>query len=543
MFVAFNVLIILLVLLIAYWWGNQGVFSAIIHLLCVITAGAVALAVWEPLTAGMLLRGGFFDSYAWGVSLVGVFVVTLFILRLATNRLVPANVDLPHWANVAFGFPVGAAAGVLTVGMLILGAGFIQSQRDVLGFAGMVRSSRDGQVKELQRLWLPCHKLTDEFYSWLSVTSLSTRRPLRHFSPNLYQQAGSLIRDSAKSGRGAVALPPSEATVEAAYVCPDLGRCALQVKFRRGAIDFGEQLSVSSAQVRLIARAQGREKPYVSFPVRWSQEITEGGIRTFQFDDVSHYITSIPGRESADVMIEFPLPAGLEPRFVQIKGTRYETPRAEPLTREGWGQILAGQVAAPRAALPADSAGARPLNPEDIRLSNSISPVHVSTNTLPGTMKEQDKLLIEGDAIFRQTRQRFSRALLIKGIAEPPGTRLVQVNVGRSSTANIYGPVRDRAGEGATPALVDDRGHQYTPIGYIHENPEGVRIKLEPSRGIRSITDLPHLPTAGDQKLRLLFRVTDGVTIVGFRLGDVTVGTCNLAVVGIRTRDEATRSG
>ena len=37
------------VLLIAYWWSNAGAFSALIHLLCVITAGALAFALWEPI--------------------------------------------------------------------------------------------------------------------------------------------------------------------------------------------------------------------------------------------------------------------------------------------------------------------------------------------------------------------------------------------------------------------------------------------------------------------------------------------------------------
>ncbi|NIM31085.1 MAG: hypothetical protein GTN60_07155, partial [Pseudomonas stutzeri] len=96
MFVVLNLIVIALVLLIAYWWANQGLFSAIIHLLCVIVAGALALAFWEPITLGLLLKGGFFDAYAWGVSLLGVFVLALLVLRLATNKLVPANVKIPR---------------------------------------------------------------------------------------------------------------------------------------------------------------------------------------------------------------------------------------------------------------------------------------------------------------------------------------------------------------------------------------------------------------------------------------------------------------
>ena len=111
MITVFNLVILGLVVLIGYWWANQGVFSGILHLLCVIVAGAIAFAFWEPLTVGLLLRGNAFDNYAWGVSLVGLFVAVLLPLRLATNKLIPANVDLPHWANLSFGFPVGAGSG------------------------------------------------------------------------------------------------------------------------------------------------------------------------------------------------------------------------------------------------------------------------------------------------------------------------------------------------------------------------------------------------------------------------------------------------
>ena len=59
-----NLLIIGLLGLITYWWGNQGLFSAILHLVCVVVAGAVALGLWEPLVVGVLLRGTWFDRRA-----------------------------------------------------------------------------------------------------------------------------------------------------------------------------------------------------------------------------------------------------------------------------------------------------------------------------------------------------------------------------------------------------------------------------------------------------------------------------------------------
>src|SRR4026209_1796579 len=98
-----NIVIIALVLLITYWWANQGFFSSILHLLCTIVAGAIALAFWELVTTKFLLRGSNFDDYAWGVSLISLFVLTLAVLRVATNKLAPNNVQLPHWANLVGG--------------------------------------------------------------------------------------------------------------------------------------------------------------------------------------------------------------------------------------------------------------------------------------------------------------------------------------------------------------------------------------------------------------------------------------------------------
>ena len=80
------------ILLITYWWANQGAFSALIHLLCVITAGAVAFALWEPLAYRMLSSSA--GEYAKGLVLLGVFILLLLVLRLATDRYLDASLDL-----------------------------------------------------------------------------------------------------------------------------------------------------------------------------------------------------------------------------------------------------------------------------------------------------------------------------------------------------------------------------------------------------------------------------------------------------------------
>ena len=525
-----NLVVIALVALIAYWWANQGLFSAIIHLLCVIVAGAVALSFWEILAYGLLMRGGFFDYFALGVSLLITFSLVLFVLRLATNKLVPANLQVPQWANVAFGYPVGAASGVLTVGLLVIGLGLIQSQRTILGFVGHGRSQA-GSVGAIDSLWLPVHQLTSDFYSQMSVGALSTSSPLRHYNPYLYQQAVSLSRDSYKNGKGQVAMRPSQASVESVWICPNT--CVVQVRFKRGARDFGDQLTVSSSQVRLISEADGTERPAVAFPVRWRQEIPDGGSKIFHFDDLSHYATTVPGRETADILFQFPWREGLLPRFIQIKNARLEVKnilRMPSCTRV----MASGGTAA--AITAADFAGARRLpggaDPRSggISLSSSLAPVSTSTNMKPGSIKARDKKLSEGIAVFSRERTHIGRALTIDQFYEPAGTRVVQVDVSRGRPGSIFGRIADEAGDDAVPMLVDSDGHTYTAIGYLYEMTQGVEIRLNPRQGL-SADQIPHLPTSGNQKLRMVFLVTVNSTIIGLQYGDAIVARCNLLVI------------
>ncbi len=523
-----NIAVTVLVLLIGYWWANQGLFSAIIHLVCVIVAGALALAFWEPLVFGLLMRGSFFDPYATGVGLLGTFVVALVILRVATNKLVPGNVLLPKWANLGFGYPVGLASGVLTVGLLLIGVGMVQSQRSLLGFVGYGRASA-GTVGQVDSLWLPVHRLTDEFYSRLSVGALSTGRPLRHYNPDLDQQAASLVRDSFRGGRGQVSMRPSQASVEWVKVCPE--KCVVKVSFARGARDYGSQLTISGSQVRLVAAADGSAKPHVAFPVRWRQEVPDGSRQIFLFDDPSHYVTTIPGRELADFLFEFSWREGLLPEFIQIKNARLEVrqvqsmPSCARVMRDGGGARSAA----------ADFTGKRQLRVGSglrgggINVSNSIAPVMTSTNRLPGSMSERDKQLFEGFALFGRDRAFVGRALRIDSFYEAPGTRIVQVDVSRGQPASIFGALADTAGDGAVPRLVDSLGNTYTAIGYVHEKTEGIEIRLHPAEGL-SADLIPHLPTSGSQKLRVVFQVTINSTIVGLQLGDVALARCNLPV-------------
>lgn len=529
MIVILNLIIIFIVLLIAYWWANQGLFSAILHLVCVIAAGAIALALWEPVTVGLLLSGKSFDDYAWGVSLVVLFCVSLLVLRVAADKMAPGNVNIPSWANLSFGFVVGLAAAIITAGILFTGIGFLQSHKEIMGYTGYGRSTRDASVTRTgPGLWLPVHEITTKFYEFLSVGSLYphfNNTPLAHYNPELYKQA-SLVRDSFDQGKGKLSLLPSAATVHQLRHDEQNNRYAVEIEFKARARDFGHQLTLSSSQIRLITWPVNGT-PQIIHPDAWTQDTQNQGRRRFRFDDATHYITTIPGRESGKFVIEFAVPSGHVPRFIQVRGTRFALPEAQPVPPGsiGWatGPSSSNNVTiSPVAGAPIQSL---------LQVTNRIEPIQVSRNQLPGTMREHERYLVEGTLTYRRGGQHPSRNLIILGIEQPIGTKVVQLNVSRGTAADIFGPVRAQAGENAELALVDSQGNRYSPIGYMHTQTSGaITLRLEPTRFLRTAGDLPILPTAGQDTLKLIFRVTEGTTIVGFRYGDITVGTCNLSV-------------
>ena len=187
-----NIVIVGLIGLIAYWWANQGFLSGLLHLVCVITAGAMALAWWEPITVDYLLSKSWWSGLMPGAAMLLTFIVTLVILRLAADKLAFANTRLPRPIDMVGGGVLGAASGVLTVGLLMLGVGFIDQPQAILGYTGWTRNQEGLVAAPEQRLWLPVDAWVVRFYETLSVGVLHPDlggRPLAEWNPYLDRQA------------------------------------------------------------------------------------------------------------------------------------------------------------------------------------------------------------------------------------------------------------------------------------------------------------------------------------------------------------------
>ena len=143
----------------------------------------------------------------------------------------------------------------------------------------------------------------------------------------------------------------------------------------------------------------------------------------------------------------------------------------------------------------------------------------------------REGFITDGYGEFKPGGTRPARKLRLKGIVESEGTRIVQLTVRRGSAGDIFNPaLRQQAGNNATPMLMDSLGRTYRPIGYIYDRGDSVNLSLSPRRPIRTVAELPQLSPSGGRKLVLIFSVTEGVQLVGLRLGDIPMASCNLTV-------------
>ncbi|MCH2134379.1 MAG: hypothetical protein MK116_11570 [Phycisphaerales bacterium] len=539
----FNFMIIIMVFLIAYWWSNQGFFSGLLHMAAVIVAGAVSISVWELLVWDLAMGNtAFMDNYISGLSFVFVFVGVLVLLRVGTDRLVPENLSLPPALDMAGGFVTGAVAGILAVGLLLTGIGFLQRPHEFMGYKGYGRSkSGTSEITEVgAKMWLPADWLATGFYELASVTGLRPDiggTPLRQYNPELYKQS-TLLRDTVNGDKGQVYFVPDAAVASTPMVSEFDGRryITVPVEFDATARDFGRQLTVAKGQARLVGKSYGTKTPEIIYPSYWVQDTAVGGQMDaifpgfYRFDDMSNYVTSVPGREQTKAKFIFEVPEDFEPNFIQLKGLRLALD--EPRDRDFLVVLSDAQPLGRQAEFDLDPGG-------DISSAVKVGANlkflrSVSKNKMPSSMSEEGGYLTEGYMTVRLGNAgRVGRGLQIRGISQTEGTTIIQVDVSRYSPANLFSEVRKLSRPGDRLQLTDTDGNTYAPIGYYYKGREGTEIKLDRTNFLRTLEELGTQPASGStQQMVLFFEVTNGSTLDELYLGDVMVGY----IEGVQTR-------
>lgn len=579
-----NLFAIVLVLLTAYLWMARGFWSALIHLVCTLIAGAVAFGVWEPLSYFLLAlapeRGflTFLEGIAWGAGLIVPFALTLFVTRLISDGVIPANVQNNKALDYVGAIACGLGSGVVTAGVLVIAIGYTRVGSNFLGYRPVnyteQRQLGSGSLERTGGLWVPVDRLTASLYQTASRTSLSTGTPLATWHPNV-DVAGYATKISHGDGKSRNAIKAEDFQVlgawrvggddsrvsdlltfksgEPAQPYVDLngetvstGRLiGYTIRFAAGARESSGQVIFGNGQVRLLMTSPSGES-IEAFPVALVSQADAAEADLFarwRFDGNETFIASVGGATTVEMGFEFVVPSGFEPKALYVKNTRVMVDQIEPRGfggpggRDGAiasGSLLGGGL--DLASLDTENAVNLTREQTEGTIGRGAA-VIAQTNALGfnfqktqkrGLALDDDNRIIDGTAKYDPSelpqRGVVERTLKVDRFEPGEDTSIVQIDVGTGSPASLLGRVGRVVDSDAPPQLVDSDGTAYQALGYIYQDNTIIDIRFTPATPLSGIADLPTLSSARtDQSLTLLFRVSSGVNLRYYALGDAVV--------------------
>lgn len=452
---------------LGYLWVTRGFFSALINLVCVVAAGALAFAFWEPISLLILEKapvrgfGAFLQQSAWALGLALPFGISLALLRAVLDKALPNNTVLEPSADYVGGGVCGAGAGIITAGIAVMSLGMLRMDRDLLGYA-RVQPGTGNSLVSSGRLWIPFDDMVAGLYGRASVGVFASGTPMAHYYPNM-ADVPELLRSSEGNGKAMNVMLPSSAQVVRRYrvgadgtpVSQLLGRDAFAdtnqqvvdfsgeqfppnstlqgfvVQFAPAAREKNGQVVIGPAQVRLLVHGQDEMGEIVAqdlFPVAAVSQAaaTPPRYARWRFDAPNVFVSSVGGASELLYGFEFVVPPGFQPVAMYVKGVRYEIdPNGSEFRENGGSRYQAyPSLAARDASIPQGSltgsllpwtADERQavLNPDlppvddnpsiGISIRNTIGNYIVQKGTQQGLEIDGSNRIVQGQATFNES--------------------------------------------------------------------------------------------------------------------------------------------
>lgn len=186
----FSLVIALMVILVAAFWTYQGLFSSAIMFFEALIAAMLAFAFYEP------LNGVWVESVGPGlgqpIALMAIFVVSLALFRMLTDKYVTRDVELPVPVSRAGGAICGFFTGMILVGMALIAIQMLPVGSSVFSYERMsYDTERGGPAKMSSMGFFSPDRFT---YSLVSMLSDGSRfgtdeaHGLRRAKPDLITQ-------------------------------------------------------------------------------------------------------------------------------------------------------------------------------------------------------------------------------------------------------------------------------------------------------------------------------------------------------------------
>jgi hypothetical protein len=581
---------LLLVVVIALAWLRFGLWSAFLHMLCVLVAGALAFALWEPI-AYVLLGAGqewLVDS-AWAISLALPFVIMLLIIRVACDKIIRANLKVPGIANYIGGGLFGFIAGTISIGILTISLGYLRVEPEFMGYKPVDYNNSNGSIVQKDSLIYPVDRITAALYGKLSE---GTFRPtgssdtLARWRPEVVNTGG-MLRTNFEEGTSRNTATPDSFDFVTRYrfeaptskelltdaIDPNGGTKprneeqkfttldgtpitdgvieGFVVKFKAGAKEQSGRIVIGAGQVQLVVEdPTDSSKTMALNPLAVISQASgdKPTLGRWRFDAANTFISTPSGRDESPMAFEFLVPKGANPIGLYVKNVRHDLTNAKPSVtfksqkeRDAAainGSIVnAGGVGAGGAL---NRTGAAIFNKakwqgeELVSIKDALPfSLTLQKDILKGLLLNDANMVIGGGlAKFSQNdlkgTQGLDQKLLVRRFEQPDDAVIVHVIVDRRNTA--FGFLSD-ATTGVdwakAPLLVDNNGATYSAVGFGYRpGAQETWIYYDPSSPIANRND-HEMPTISrsqpDQQLVLIFRVSKGVKIKSFAIGDKVV--------------------
>lgn len=432
----FTVFALLAVLVFTWVWVIRGFFSAFLHMLCVLAAGAVAFAVYEPLTLLLLTQapergiGTILRDTAHGVSLGLSFAISLAILRVVVDKAVPNNLKFHDNVEYVGAGLCGLATGIVTVGFVLMSLGMMRFGPDKPVQGLVFTQEGAGARGSIVRNRAPFRPYVDEWtakaYAYMSRGTLATGEPLAKWHPSFHEQ-GSAMRTN-YLGMARNASRPDEFKLIQWYALGDIDRggsipqlmkdrwqpdlnqrvigldgeeisngyvagVVVEIDALARELGGGAKIVLGNAQIRLVAEQgdTGYTRAFHPSAVISQADAQEPTLARFRFDTDDLYIASVGGGAKAIMSFEFALPRTYRPIALYIRGARLELDKQPNTTFETtaqrddavsvmeYGGVDIDSMDNSQAIILETVRGRQPLQPSDYHL-------HIVAN-LPGRLQ------------------------------------------------------------------------------------------------------------------------------------------------------------
>jgi hypothetical protein len=551
MFLFMNILILIFIAAMAYWWGVQGFFSAFLHLMCVIAAGALSFALWEPVTQGLLMRGTA-AHYAWCLGLLLPFIVLLLAIRLTLDRLVRKNMFFSSASNYAGGGVCGALAAYLTAGITVLGLINLPWGISMGGYQPYTVSGNAVTENKPGSFWVSPEKGTAAFFTALSANALSSSSPMASFRPSPVVTA--VVNRLRVDDEASIVALPQTVAAERYYVLsagqakeigvspetidklmesqPSGGQLiAVAVDFKGdpvGTFDNDQALRITPTQVQLWGT--GGEDPNLPLlPVAVTKMHDEGKKMAF-IGSPMDFVASITG--NSQYLWFYAAPSAFEPKVLMVRNTRLYL-QAEPSSDDraflaSAMSVEPATVVDPGGSQVVDtSSGVSVLGPMKGKVTSQVAKKYELTDMLPtlfsanfavGSLEKRDGAIVSCFGLTVRPPSGFppTGETAVNKVSIPPHLQAVRVELEHGGAKSVLGAAIATANL-QVAMLRDSNGTYYEPKGYAwYKADKSYEITFDMESRIRSAKDIPIGRVSDGDQFFLYYAVERGVTLEEF---------------------------